>query len=127
LIVPVIDEWMVQWYGYEPAKLIAFENELPPFRRPEFQSESGAFWVVVCVIVSLFVQWNVSPNARSSPRVEAGRSAHDRDVHRFRACLLRHRRNRDVTSINAIERRISTPLLRFLERCTVAGPARMVR
>jgi hypothetical protein len=63
LMVPVIDEWMVQPYGYEPATLIAFENEPPPFRRPEFQSESGAFWVVVCVIESLFVQWIVSPNA----------------------------------------------------------------
>jgi hypothetical protein len=42
--------------------LIVFENELPPLRW-EFHSESGAFCVVVCVIVSLFVQQNVSANA----------------------------------------------------------------
>jgi hypothetical protein len=128
LMVPVIDEWMVQWYGYEPPKLIAFENELPPFRWPEFQSESGAFWVVVCVIVSLFVQWNVSPNAPAVTLGSKPAEALTIEMSTVAACACSViTRNRDAASTNAIERRIRSTPLRWSERRTGAGPARTVR
>ena len=48
VIVPVMNEWIVQWYGYTPALLNVKENVSPLAMLPE--SHTAVSDVVVCVI-----------------------------------------------------------------------------
>jgi len=59
----MVSGWIVQWYGYEPAKLIVLEKVLAATMWPEFHSESGLFCVLVWSIESLFFHVNVVPMA----------------------------------------------------------------
>ncbi len=95
LTEPVIEVWMLQWYGYEPAKSTVFENELPAAMLPLFHRANGPFCVDVWVMLSLFVQSNVSPMAPVAAARESLADPDDRDVHRGRPRFFRHQQRQD--------------------------------
>ena len=59
VIVPVMNEWIVQWYGYTPAVLNVKEYMSPGASRPE--SQTAVSDVDVCVIPPMFTQQTVVP------------------------------------------------------------------
>ena len=59
VIVPVMNEWIVQWYGYTPALSNVKEYMSPGDSNPE--SQTAVSDVDVCVIWPMFTQQTVVP------------------------------------------------------------------
>ena len=59
MIVPVMNGWAVQWYGYVPAVLNMYVNVSPLAKDPESKTPSSD--VAVCVVWPVFVQQTVVP------------------------------------------------------------------
>lgn len=62
--IAVIEGWIEQWYGKDPAaRSVTADDVAPDARLPVFQSESGAFWVELCVAEPPLCQDTVPPCA----------------------------------------------------------------
>ena len=59
MIVPVMNGWAVQWYGYVPAVLKVYVNVSPLAKDPESKTSSSD--VAVCVVSPVFVQQMIVP------------------------------------------------------------------
>jgi hypothetical protein len=62
VIVPVIDGWIVQWYGNEPAESNVCEPD-PPDGNDTLNPSPVAVWSIASAGASLFVQVTVSPTS----------------------------------------------------------------